>query len=70
MMIVLIAQLHLHTGREKGGSMKRTRSWVPLLLSVIVSSVYGAPEVAGQRFSDWSTPANLGPTVNSSAFDG
>jgi hypothetical protein len=50
--------------------MKRTRSWVPLLLSVIVAPVYGAPEATGQGFSSWSTPANFGPTINSSGFDG
>jgi hypothetical protein len=50
--------------------MKRTRSWVPFLLSVIVSSIHGAPEATGQGFSNWSTPANLGPTINSSGFDG
>jgi uncharacterized membrane protein len=55
---------------EKGGNMKTTRSWVPLLLSVVVLSVHGAPEAAGQGFSNWTSPVNLGPTINSSAVDG
>jgi hypothetical protein len=50
--------------------MKTTRSWVPLLLSVITLAVHGAPEATGQGFSNWSTPVNLGPTINSSAFEG
>jgi hypothetical protein len=50
--------------------MRTTRSWVPLLLSVGVLSVHGAPKAAGQGFSNWSTPVSLGPTINSSGFDG
>lgn len=50
--------------------MKTTRSWLPPLLSVIVLSVHGAPEATGQGFSNWSTPVSLGPTINSSTFDG
>jgi hypothetical protein len=50
--------------------MKTTRSWLPPLLSVIILSVHGAPEAAGQGFSNWSSPVNLGPTINSSAVDG
>jgi hypothetical protein len=49
--------------------MKTTRSWVPLLISVIVLAVHGMP-ATGQGFSNWSAPVNLGPTINSSSFDG
>jgi hypothetical protein len=55
---------------EKGGNMKTTRSWLPPLLSVIILSAHGAPEVTGQGFSNWSAPVNVGPTINSSSFDG
>jgi hypothetical protein len=50
--------------------MRTTRSWLPLLLSVISLSAYGAPEARGQGFSNWSAPVGLGPTINSATFDG
>jgi hypothetical protein len=50
--------------------MKTIRSSLPVLLSAIILSVHGAPEATGQGFSNWSTPVNLGPTINSATFDG
>jgi hypothetical protein len=50
--------------------MNTTRRWMQLLLSVMVLSNYGTSEASGQGFSNWSTPVSLGPTINSSTFDG
>jgi hypothetical protein len=50
--------------------MKTTRSWVPLLLSVVVLSAHAGAEAEGQGFSNWSAPVNLGPAINSATFDG
>jgi hypothetical protein len=46
------------------------RSGLPFLIWVAVLSAYGASEATGQGFSGWSSPASLGPTVNTSAVDG
>jgi hypothetical protein len=49
--------------------MGRTGSWLPLFVSIVTLSVHGLP-ATGQGFSNWSAPVNLGPTINSSGFDG
>jgi predicted membrane protein len=50
--------------------MRKTRSWLPVVLSGIILSVHGTPEAKGQGFSNWTAPVNLGPTINSATFDG
>ncbi|MCA1620539.1 MAG: hypothetical protein LC795_14770 [Acidobacteria bacterium] len=53
--------------------MNRIKSCLTTLSGVLMLIVTLAPSAQAQqppRFSDWSAPVNLGPPVNTAAFEG
>src|SRR5687767_3365369 len=48
--------------------LKPRMSRVAVVVQLLILAL-GVPAVA-QRYSDWSAPVNLGPTINTTGFDG
>ena len=59
----------LAPNRKGGFEMNKSKLCITSLVGALVLVSAFTASSGAQKYSDWSTPINLGPTVNSTAMD-
>src|SRR5688572_10776753 len=59
----------LAPNRKGGFEMNKSKHYITTLVGAIVLVSAFTASSRAQRYSDWSEPINLGPTVNSTSMD-